>query len=67
VREAGLEIADGEFKPVGTLEGKLVIPFEKSTTTAICTRRLCGAHPAHSAMDDLASGSGESRRSTRKR
>ena len=56
---AELEIADGEFKSNGKLIGKLVIPFEKTTTQGPLVPAIyAGAHPAHSELDDLASGSG---------
>ena len=57
VREAELRIVDGEFKSNGKLSGKLVIPFEKSTTTGdLVPGVYAGAHPAHSPLDDFASG-----------
>jgi hypothetical protein len=60
IREARLHIINGEFKSYGKLEGKLVIPFEKSTTQGPLVPGIyAGAHPAHSELDDLASGSGD--------
>ncbi len=57
VREAMLNIADGEFKSNGKLRGKLVIPFEKSTAKGdLVPAVYAGAHPAHSPLDDLVSG-----------
>lgn len=54
---AELEIDDGEIKSNGKLRGKLIIPFEKSTTQGFLVPAVyAGAHPAHSELDDLASG-----------
>jgi len=59
VNEAALQFMNGEVRPGGRLRGKLVLPFEKASTGGeLVPAVYAGKHPAHSEMDDLASGNG---------